>query len=50
MDARIVFTLHDEIAVEVKCKEKDMVSEIVRGCMEKAFIKICESGKVTIAA
>ena len=37
LDARIVHILHDEIIVEARAEIADKVSEVVKGCMEKAF-------------
>jgi len=40
LDARVVHILHDEIIVEVRAEISGQVSEIVKDCMEKAFVEM----------
>jgi DNA polymerase I-like protein with 3'-5' exonuclease and polymerase domains len=40
MDARKVYSLHDEIIVETNADQEDTVAQKVQQCMEKA---LCDS-------
>ena len=40
LDAHLVLTLHDEIAVEARDELADQVSEVVAECLQEAFMGI----------